>query len=446
MLHKICHPNNQVKVIDIGEISNIPMEEKDELEEKEYVDDNEDELKNNNLAMHNTSSWFSKMISLQAEIMTTILISLVSPIFYILSFANSEYYNLLPPEQETEKKVTVAVNAVATVPSKLVDGGTLLLKKFGVGILGAAYVCMILTTLLIVSGILGFGLVRMWMEEPVVLREELYFDYADVHPKAVFSFGGRMEGYNRNDHTSIGVPVGHTMYVSLFLLMPESGFNRDIGVFQLVAESLSKEGLVMARSSHPCMLRFRSLPIRLMREFMMSVPLVLGLTAEMQRIIVPMLKHTESLPRTEAIRITMMPRAGTLSLPQLYQSEIILQSQPPWYKNLVYKWKWTFSVWTSMYLYVTMLLILLNWCRPLIFPGIATSFMTAADVDLPVEAPEEPQEKAREESDVSESVRRWSQTRRKRKVMLQRSVSRELADDSASSISITREDTADSSG
>ncbi|KAF3617355.1 putative pentatricopeptide repeat-containing protein-like [Capsicum annuum] len=189
------------------------MEEKDELEEKEYVDDNEDELKNNNLAMQNTSSWFSKMISLQAEIMTTILISLVSPIFYILSFANSEYYNLLPPEQETEKKVTVAVNAVATVPSKLVDGGTLLLKKFGVGILGAAYVCMILTTLLIVSGILGFGFVRMWMEEPVVLREELYFDYADVHPKAVFSFGGRMEGYNRNDHRSIGVPVGHTIII-----------------------------------------------------------------------------------------------------------------------------------------------------------------------------------------------------------------------------------------
>ncbi|KAM3359646.1 hypothetical protein P3S68_019357 [Capsicum galapagoense] len=338
--------------------------------------------------MQNTSIWFSKMISLQAEISTTILVSVVLPIFYILSFANSDY-NLLPPEEETEKKVTVAVNVVATIPSKLIDGGTLLLKKFGVGILWAAYVCMILTTLLIVSGILGFGLVRMWMEEPVVLREELYFDYADVHPKAVFSFRGRMEVYNHNDHSNIGVSVGHTMYVSLFLLMPESDFNRYIGVFQLVAESLSKEGRVMARSSHPCILQFRSLPIRLMQNFMMSVPLVLELTAETQRIIVPILKHTESLPRTEAIRITMMPRVGTLALPQLYQSEIILQSQPPWNKNLVYRWKWTFSVWTSMYLYVTMLLILLNWCRPLIFLGIATSFMTTADVDLIVEAPEE---------------------------------------------------------
>ncbi|KAM3200412.1 hypothetical protein P3L10_032774 [Capsicum annuum] len=75
------------------------MEKKDELEEKaeeeEYVDDNEDKLKNN-LAMQNTSIWFSKMISLQAEISTTILVSVVLPIFYILSFANSDY-NLLPP-------------------------------------------------------------------------------------------------------------------------------------------------------------------------------------------------------------------------------------------------------------------------------------------------------------------------------------------------------------
>ncbi|CAN4106283.1 unnamed protein product [Withania somnifera] len=421
------------------------MEEKDEFEEKaqeeEYVDHSSDELKNN-LAVQNSSSWFTKMISLQAEIITTILVSLVSPIFYILSFANSDY-NLFRAEEETEKKVSVAVNAVAIVPSKLVHGGILLLKKFGIGILGATYVAMILTTLLIVSGILGFGLVRMWMEEPVVLREQLYFDYADVHPKAVFSFGGTIGDYNHNHN--IGVPVGHTMYVSLFLLMPESDFNRDIGVFQLVAEALSKEGLIMARSSHPCVLRFRSLPIRLMREFIMSVPLVLGLTAETQRIIVPILKHKEVIPKTEAIRITMKPRAGTLALPQLYQSEIMLKSQPPWYKDLVYKWKWTFSVWTSMYLYITLLIILLNWCRPLVFPVIATIFMTSADVNLTVEAPEEPQERAQEESDVSESVRRWRQSRRKRKAMLRQSVSAEIVEDSASSISITREDTADSS-
>lgn len=206
------------------------MEEKDEFEEEqeEYVDDNDDELLKNNLSVQNSpSNWFTKMISLQTEIITTILISLVSPIFYIFSFANIFKEE---EEEETEKKVSVAVHVVATVPSKLLHGVTLLLKKFGVGILGATYVCVVLITLLIVSGILGFGLVGMWMEEPVVLRQELYFDYADVNPKAVFSFGG--------DYNNIGVPVGHTMYVSLFLLMPESDFNRDIGVFQVQFLSL----------------------------------------------------------------------------------------------------------------------------------------------------------------------------------------------------------------
>lgn len=206
------------------------MEEKDELEEEEeYVDD---EIKNN-LPVQNSSSisWFTKMISLQVEIFTTIL---VSPIFYILSFVSD--FNFLRPE-ETEKNVAVAVNAAATVPSKVVHGSTLLLKKFGVGILGAAYVGMVLTTLLILSGVLGFGLVRMLAEEPVVLREQLYFDYADIHPKAVFSFAEYgVENYNHNfmmmkQKKNFGVPVGHTMYVSLFLLMPESDFNRDIGVF-----------------------------------------------------------------------------------------------------------------------------------------------------------------------------------------------------------------------
>lgn len=198
----------------------ISMEEKNEQEE-EY---NEDELlKNNNSSVQNSSSsnWFIKMLSSQAEIITTVLISLVSPIFYILSFAN-----IFEEEEESEKKVSVAVHVVATVSSKLLHGVALLLKKFGAGILGAAYVAIVLISLLMVSGILGFGFVRMWMEEPVILREPLYFDYADGNPKAVFSFGG---GYD-ND---AGVPLGHTMYVSLFLLMPESDFNRDIGVFQV---------------------------------------------------------------------------------------------------------------------------------------------------------------------------------------------------------------------
>ena len=78
---------------------------------------------------------------------------------------------------------------------------------------------------MVVAVVVGVGLVQMWVEEPVFLRETLHFDYTEPHPKAVFSFGG--------SKGKLGVPLGHTFYVSLRLLMPESDFNRDLGVFQV---------------------------------------------------------------------------------------------------------------------------------------------------------------------------------------------------------------------
>jgi seipin len=62
----------------------------------------------------------------------------------------------------------------------------------------------------------------------------LHFDYTDAHPTAVFSFNGGVDvsgGYIKKKH--IRVPVGHAFSVSLSLLMPESDFNRELGVFQV---------------------------------------------------------------------------------------------------------------------------------------------------------------------------------------------------------------------
>lgn len=74
----------------------------------------------------------------------------------------------------------------------------------------------------------------------MVVRERLHFDYTQPHPKAVFVFGGSLQGLAAasgagyfNKHIIMGVPVGHTFTVSLELLMPESDFNRAIGVFQV---------------------------------------------------------------------------------------------------------------------------------------------------------------------------------------------------------------------
>lgn len=267
------------------------------------------------------------------------------------------------------------------------------------------------------------------------VRERLYFDYAEVHPNAVLVLGG-YSGTKKK----MGVPVGQTIYVSLVLQMPESDYNREIGMFQLVAEVISTDGNVRDKSSLPCMLRFRSLPVRLVRTSLMSIPLLLGITSETQRLTIPMLRHKEGYPRTKAIRITLVPRAGTSFLPQLYEAEILVNSELPWRKEFVHRWKWTFYVWTSVYMYLMLLIVLICCFRQLIFPVMIASFShNKYDRNTTTESRREQLAGSKDTREILEMLRRWKERGRKRKEMLE-GVLPESVSSSASSISVTRDD------
>uniref|UniRef100_A0A5B7CEX5 Seipin-1 n=1 Tax=Davidia involucrata TaxID=16924 RepID=A0A5B7CEX5_DAVIN len=394
----------------------------------------EEEEEEDNLPIPNPYALTTKLLSLEADIIYNCLASLLSPFTALFSVASDQTFHRAEAAKDSGE---------SAVPSTVAHGSSiiLLLRKLGLGFMGAAYVCMLLIMVMVLAIILGVGLVQLWVEEPLFMRERLHFDYTDVHPKAVLSFfgGGGFQGYSKRKKMA-GVPVGHTFYVSLLLLMPESDFNREIGVFQLSAELVSTNGHVIAKSSQPCMLRFSSLPIRLMRTCLMGAPLLLGITSETQKLTVAMLKHKEGYPRTESIRITMIPRAGTTSLPQLYEAEILLNSRLPWRKELVRSWKWTFYVWTSLYMYIVLVIVLVCCFKPLIFPMTAPSFSygrgrAAGGVS------EEQQHRASEEREISESFRKWQRSRSKRrKAMLLHELMPETAGSSASSISVTRQD------
>ncbi|KAL1532859.1 seipin-1-like [Salvia divinorum] len=279
-------------------------------------------------------------------------------------------------------------------------GGTPLLGRVAMGVAAAAYVLMVLIVAMVAATVVGVGVVRSWAEQPVYVKESVHFDYSDAHPTALLTFGN-----------GPAVPPGHTIFVSLSLLMPDSDYNRDVGIFQLSAELISGQGSVIARSSHPSMLRFRSWPIRYARTFLMGMPLVFGMTSETQRVTFPALKHREAAyPRTEDIRLTLIPRAGTSALPQFYDAEVVVNSRPPWLKEVVYRWKLTLSVWTSLYIFVMLVMLLVLFLKPLIFPA------TSGGGKCYEEA--EQQEAASEERQVSESIERWQTRRSKRKAAL----------------------------
>uniref|UniRef100_A0A6N2KHC2 Seipin n=1 Tax=Salix viminalis TaxID=40686 RepID=A0A6N2KHC2_SALVM len=311
-----------------------------------------------------------------------------------------------------EEAVDAVESGFLEAPSKFTHGATTLLRKIGFGIVGAVYVCVVMTVVMLLAAMLGVGI----------------------------------------EKGLVGIPLGHTFHVSLALLMPESDHNRQIGMFQpsvllnlslvallqLTAEVLSADGNVMAKSSQPCMLRFRSLPIRLARTFLMGVPLVLGISEETQKISIKMSQLRERHPRSKAIRVTLIPRAGTVYLPQLYEAEILLVSNLPWTKELVRNWKWTFSVWASIYIYITILVIILSCCRALVFPITAVNLSCNRD-SAETEDTGESGDEAEDEKETSELWRKWQQRTRKRKAIV---LHGEIVDGTeCSSASITREDT-----
>jgi len=127
----------------------------------------------------------------------------------------------------------------------------------------------------------------------------------------------------------------------------------------------------------------------------MSVPLIAGIANEAQTMRIDALKHQEKMPRTKAVRATLIPRAQTRTLPQLYEAEIVINSKPPWIKRMAYNWKWTLCVWTSMYLYVAILTALL-WCfRPVLFPYTSSRTISESE-NLEIEVVEEEQEQVME--------------------------------------------------
>ncbi|OMO89289.1 Adipose-regulatory protein, Seipin [Corchorus olitorius] len=241
-------------------------------------------------------------------------------------------------------------------------------------------------------------------------------------------------------------------FLAVLSLASETTASVETAVQKLTAELLSTTGNVIAKSSQPVMLQFRSLPVRLARTFVMGIPLLLGISSETQKLKVEILRYKEGHPRSGSVRVTLAPRAGTSSLPQLYEAEIIINSQLPWTKQLVHNWKWTLYVWTSLYVYIIFLILVITCFRPLFFPVTTTAGFNNGDqrerdhinANAAVDASEEALISGIEDQNrVSGLISKWQHSRRKRKaVFLDKDFSDIAAGgSSASSMSVTREDT-----
>ncbi|XP_038720471.1 seipin-2-like isoform X2 [Tripterygium wilfordii] len=120
-----------------------------------------------------------------------------------------------------------------------------LFLRFLWGLLWSIYVGLALFSLLMFSVAISGFLVRNLVEEPVEIKENLNFDYTKNSPVAlvpIWSCNAVGCGVNCKENVNVGqskgtrlIPVNHKLQVIISLTMPESDYNRNLGVFQLLA-------------------------------------------------------------------------------------------------------------------------------------------------------------------------------------------------------------------
>lgn len=119
--------------------------------------------------------------------------------------------------------------------------------RFGWGFLLSIYVCCILIGLLVSSFVFSGFLMKCFVEKPIQMKEVLNFDYTKLSPVAyvpIISCDGVVDGKDSENNVQVGklmmmgervIPPKHQVQVTVSLRVPESGYNRNLGVFQVLA-------------------------------------------------------------------------------------------------------------------------------------------------------------------------------------------------------------------
>ncbi|XP_011039372.1 PREDICTED: uncharacterized protein LOC105135956 [Populus euphratica] len=272
-----------------------------------------------------------------------------------------------------------------------------LLMQFGWGLFWSCYVCVILCGLLVFSVMLSGFLMRYLVEEPIKIRQDLNFDYTKDNPVAcvpIQSCGGVAScEENIGDIKSLNtrvIPPNHKLQVSVLLTLPESEYNRNLGVFQIRADFLSADGKTLASKSHPCILKFRSEPIRVLLTFLKAAPLVAGYISESQTLALKIKGFTERDVPTSCLKVIIGHRAEYrpgAGIPEIYDASIVLESELPLLKRIIWYWKKTIFIWAAMVLFMMELPIVLLCCRSVIIPRAMLRDGSAINNSTPNDVP-----------------------------------------------------------
>ncbi|XP_022720958.1 seipin-2-like isoform X2 [Durio zibethinus] len=238
-----------------------------------------------------------------------------------------------------------------------------LIFRLGWGALWATYVGCVLCGLLFTSLVISGVLMRYLVEEPLEIKGTLNFDYTKSSPVAfvpIVSCAGVGCGVKGMEKIDVGkntrsrvIPPDHKLQVTVSLTLPESDYNRNLGMFQVRVDFLSFNGEALATSSHTCMLKFKKAQTLNLK--------IRGLN--------------EGIVPTACLRVVLEQRAEYrpgAGIPELYDASLILKSELPFIKRIIWYWQRTIFIWVSITSFIMQLLFTLVCCRPILIPRTRT--------------------------------------------------------------------------
>ncbi|KAM0065155.1 putative Seipin family protein [Helianthus debilis subsp. tardiflorus] len=215
-----------------------------------------------------------------------------------------------------------------------------LCMRIGWGLLCAAFVGFVLFCLLVFAFVVGGVVMKCVVEAPI--------EFDNVGMSRV-------------------VPLDRKLQATVSLTLPESGYNRNLGNFQVRVDHLSSNGKPLSSATQPCTMRFKSWPIRLLMTVFNLVPLITGYSSESQTVDIKFNGYTEQELPTSCVRVVLEPRAEFAKgggVPEIYTAHLKLESQLPLLKRVLWSWKATVFVWTSIAIFKLVLVFVLLCCAP----------------------------------------------------------------------------------
>uniref|UniRef100_A0A7N0ZRN8 Seipin n=1 Tax=Kalanchoe fedtschenkoi TaxID=63787 RepID=A0A7N0ZRN8_KALFE len=250
-----------------------------------------------------------------------------------------------------------------------------LARQLGWGVLWAIYLCLVMCALLVFAAVASGKVVNHVAERPVVIKESLNFDYTKESPVSFVPVGECCGGGCEKSGGLRMIPQGRKVQVGVTLTLPESDYNRVLGMFQVQFEALSANGETLAAMSRPCTVQYKSVPLRLVLTLLEMVPLVTGYRLESQTRHVKMGTFTEGASPTACFKVTMDGRAEFPSgagVPEVYSASLTIESRHIFLRQFLWYLKPLVFLWIGFMFFTMELFFVLLFCRSIVLPKVAS--------------------------------------------------------------------------